>query len=101
MTTELLKADLTTYLPDDVLTKVDRAAMAVSLETRAPFLDRGVMETAWRLPDVVEGATTGRPSGCCERSWTDYVPRALVDRPKMGFGVPLADWLRGPLRRVG
>ena len=93
----LMVIDTLSYLPDDILVKVDRAAMGVSLETRAPFLDHRVMEFVWRLPLSFKIRNT-------ERKWIlrqvlyKYVPMRLVERPKVGFGIPLASWLRGPFR---
>jgi asparagine synthase (glutamine-hydrolysing) len=89
--------DTMTYLPGDILHKVDRATMAVSLESRAPYLDHRVAEFAWRLPlsMLVQG---GRGKAILRRVLDRHVPRPLVDRPKAGFDVPLDAWLRGPLK---
>ncbi|HEV2616286.1 MAG TPA: asparagine synthase (glutamine-hydrolyzing) [Candidatus Acidoferrales bacterium] len=89
--------DAETYLPDDILVKVDRATMAASLEARAPYLDPRVVEFAWRLgfATKVRGGEGKIP---LRRILYRHVPRALVDRPKFGFGIPLDSWLRGPLR---
>jgi len=93
----LLWLDLVTYLPDDLLVKVDRAAMAVSLETRLPLLDPNLIRLAWRLP-IRFKVRNGQSKWILKNVLERYVPRPLFDRPKKGFSVPLATWLRGPLR---
>ena len=94
---QMMALDFLTYLPDDILVKVDRAAMASSLETRIPFLDHNLIEYVWRISHSLK-FKKGEGKWILKQILNKYIPKHLTERPKMGFGIPIDTWLRGPLR---
>jgi asparagine synthase (glutamine-hydrolysing) len=93
----MMTQDMRTYLPDDILCKVDRAAMGVSLETRTPFLDPQALTLSARLPVKIK-IRDGKGKWALRQALYRHVPRELIERPKTGFAVPVGEWMRGPLK---
>jgi asparagine synthase (glutamine-hydrolysing) len=94
---EMMVLDFLTYLPDDILVKIDRASMASSLETRAPFLDHKLIEYVWKIPHSLK-FRNGQGKQILRNVLNKFVPKELTERAKMGFSIPIDIWLRGPLR---
>ena len=94
----MMYKDTLNYLTDDILCKVDRASMGVSLETRVPFLDHKIVELAWRIPLEMKINDAVVVSQFSEIFYTNMFPKKLIERPKSGFSIPLGNWLRGPLK---
>ena len=92
----MMSFDALSYLPDDILVKVDRAAMSNSLETRVPLLDKDVVEFSLSLPELIK--CTSVPKSFLKKSLNRYLPNELIERPKMGFGVPISSWISGELK---
>ena len=94
---QMMVLDFITYLPNDILVKVDRAAMASSLETRIPFLDHKLIEYVWKIPQSLK-LRDGQGKWILKNILNQYVPKNLTERPKKGFEIPLGAWLCGPLK---
>ena len=97
----MMYCDAVSYLPDDILCKVDRASMAVSLEVHCPFLDHRFAELAARIPIGMKIRGRHPESISCGKCCTARRPRTLFERPKSGFGIPVGEWIKGPLARLG
>ena len=94
---KMMVLDLISYLPNDILVKVDRSSMASSIETRVPLLDHNLIEYVWRMPHHLK-FRNGQTKWILREILKNYIPESLTDRPKKGFGIPLNMWLRGPLK---